>query len=469
MGNMFPEFKEADKWKKRGIELLERELNAQILPDGITWEQSTGYQKFVADLYLFVVILMMRNQMKISEAVLSKLTQMIDFLDSITKTDGRIPLVGDEDQGKVFRVCETACDDARSTITVGSIRLKRKDWLRTKSEEAFWLLGKEALIKRSKSVLPESRLFRDSGFLVMRSKDKYLLFMAGSQDPKYLHASHRHLDMLSFVLDAYGTCFITDPGTYTYFGDFEWRRYFKSIKAHNTVVVDDKDPVDIEEVFELSHVPLAQVRGHAVNDRFDWVVAGHNGYKSVAHVRQIFFLKPEYWIIVDLLEGKGEHVFDLYFHFSHGLDLRCEKTTQSVAARGLTGNLKISPLITLGLDLEILEGEVSPKYGVKVKAPVLRYRKKGRPPTTFTSVLYPYEKDEPRIKVSRIDVCGKHDRILGEDEVTGIKIDFKKRQDYFVWSHSGKQCLSFENSGPWKAEIVYVRKEKMKLLEEIVL
>ena len=127
VGIMFAEFKEADKWKKKGIELLERELNAQILPDGVTWEQSIGYQKFVTDLCLFVVIMMIRNGVKIPEAVLSKLTKMIDFLNHITKTDGGIPLVGDEDQGRVIRICETDYNDARSTITVGSILLIEKN------------------------------------------------------------------------------------------------------------------------------------------------------------------------------------------------------------------------------------------------------------------------------------------------------------------------------------------------------
>ena len=470
MGIVFPEFKEADRWKKRGIELLERELDAQILPDGVTWEQSTGYQKFVTDLCLFVVILMMRNRMKIPKAVLSKLSQMTEYLNCVRKTDGRIPLVGDEDQGRVIRIDEAVYDDARSTVTISSVVLDRKDWLSVKSEEAFWLLGTEALVKESKTDVRTSRLFKDSGFLAMRGKDKYLLFLAGPQNPKYLHASHRHLDMLSFVLGAYGTCFIVDPGTYTYFGDFKQRRYFKSTKAHNSVVVDDKDPVDLKEIFELSHVPFARIQDCVTNDKCDMIVAMHNGYKSVSHVREVFFVKPEYWIIIDLLEGDGEHVYDLYFHLDHGVDLWCDKATQSVTATSLTGNLRITPLITSGLNLEILEGEISPKYGVKVKAPILRYRKKGEPPVTFVTVLYPYKNDERNIRISRIPVYGKDDEILDEYEATGIKIDFGKHEDYFVCSHTDeRQYLSFENFRKRKGKIVYFRKEKIKLVKEIVL
>lgn len=464
MGIMFPEFKEADRWKKRGIELLERELNTQILPDGVIWEQSTGYQKFVTDLCLFVVILMMRNGMKIPEAVLLKLSQMTDFLNYITKTDGRIPLVGDEDQGRVIRIDDTAYDDARSTISIGSIVLNRKDWLSIKSEKAFWLLGTKALIKESKAVVQKSRLFKDSGFLVMRDKDKYLLFLAGPQNPKYLHASHRHLDVLSFILDAYGTCFIVDPGTYTYFGDFKWRRYFKSIKAHSSVVVDDKDPVDIKEVFELSHVPFAQIQDYATGNKFEWVIARHDGYESISHVRAVVFVKPEYWVIIDLLEGDGEHTYDLYFHLDHRLKTRINKRDQSVIVTNLTKNVKISPLVTPGLNGEILEGEVSPEYGMKVNAPILRYTKRGKPPRTFITVVYPFkngsveEELAKNIKVSQFPVFGKRRKRYKESEVIGIKLDFRVHRDYIIFSHVGKRHITFGDIKE-EAKIVYIREK----------
>ncbi len=468
MGVMFPEFKEADIWKMKGITLLEKELSSQILPDGVTWEQSVGYHKFVTDLCVLVVVLMIKNGMKIPERILLKLSQMIDFLNYITKTDGRIPLVGDEDQGRATRVAETAYNDARSTITIGSILFDRKDWLRIKSEEAFWLLGRKALANESKPLVQTSRLFKDSGFMVMRGNEKYLLFSAGPQDPKYLHASHRHLDTLSFVLDAYGTRFIVDPGTYTYFGDFKWRKYFKSIKAHNSVVVDEKDPVNINEAFELSHIPFAQMKDCVIRDKFDWIIAGHNGYKSVSHVRQVFFVKPEYWIITDLLQGKGEHIYDLYFHFSSGLDLVFDRATQSATAKSSTGSVKISPLIMPELSGEVLEGEVSPQYGVKIKAPILRYRRSGEPSVTFLTVLHPFKNREPDIRISPIDVYGEDDRVLNEDEAIGVKIEFEKFEDHFVCSHIGDQYLSFENFRKRRGRVVYLRKERAKLIEETV-
>jgi len=470
IGIIFPEFKEAERWRKRGMDILESELDIQILPDGVDWEQSTGYHKFVTDLYLQTVNLAMRNGVQVSKAFLSKLSQMIEFLNYITKTDGRIPVVGDGDDARVVRIDETDYDDARSTLRIGSIIFNRQDLLSVKSEEAFWLLGEESLAEGSEPVSAGNKIFRDGGYVVFRGKDRYLLFVVGPQSSKYLHASHKHLDMLSLILDAYGTCFLVDPGTYTYFGDFKWRKYFKGTKAHNTIVVDHKDPVDIEEAFELSRVPFARIINYATENKTDWVEARHDGYFPVSHVRVIIFVKQEYWVIIDLLEGSGEHRYDLYFHFNHGLEIRINEKDQSILATGLTGSVKINPLVTSGLRGEILRGEISSRYGTKVEAPILRYSKRGSS-QIFVTLLYPYkngsigERLARSIKVSQINVFGKRKKRYKDSEVIGIKIDFGAYVDYIIHSHEEK-CISLgivKQAG----KIMHFRKEREKDLRAL--
>jgi hypothetical protein len=73
--------------------------------------------------------------------------------------------------------------------------------------------------------------------------------------------------MLSFVLNAFGTDFIVDPGTYTYLEISNGEDTSKCIKAHNTVVVDDEDPVNIEEAFEISGIPFTQIKDHLINEK----------------------------------------------------------------------------------------------------------------------------------------------------------------------------------------------------------
>ncbi len=150
--------------------------------------------------------------------------------------------------------------------------------------------------------------------------------------------------------------------------------------------------------------------------------------------------------------------------------MRCDKTTQSVIVTNLTENLRICPLVTSGLNVEILEGQISPTYGVKVKAPIVRFRKKGEVPITFVTVLYPYRNDSPNIQISQIDVHGKDWKILDESEATGIKIDFERHEDYFASSHAKKrECALFEGSQKRKGRVIFLRNENMKAVKEIIL
>lgn len=452
VGIMFPEFKEAEKWKDKGFKILEKELVKQILHDGVTWEQSTGYHLFVTDLVLHVVILAKKNEIQIPETILVKLEQMIEFLNQITKTDGVIPLIGDEDGARVLKIDETAYDDARSTITIGSIIFNRKDWLRVRSEEAFWLFGTSTLDKEQLPIFQSSKLFKHSGYCIMHGKNKYLLFTTSPQDKKHLHSVHKHIDMLNFVLDAYGTYFIVDPGTYTYYGDFKWRKRFRSIKSHNTVVIDEDEIVQFKEIFELPSIPISKIQEYSINDKYDFIIAKHNGYKNLSHTRIIVYIKPEYWIIIDVIEGKGNHIYDLYFHLNHNLKLIFDQKNQNALISSSTAIMEIAPLLNNDLKGEILEGEVSNKYGVKIQAPTIRYRKSGKTPQFFVTALYPYlyynseEKNNKIVKTSQIDVFDNEGKKYEQNEAIGIKIELSNFKDYIIYNHSEKKSVSFFRS-----------------------
>ena len=54
-------------------------------------------------------------------------------------------------------------------------------------------------------------------------------------------AAHGHADALSVTVRAGGVDVLVDPGTYDYFTFPDWRRYFRSTRAHNTLGIDGVD------------------------------------------------------------------------------------------------------------------------------------------------------------------------------------------------------------------------------------
>ena len=54
-------------------------------------------------------------------------------------------------------------------------------------------------------------------------------------------AAHGHADALSIEVRHDGVDLLVDPGTYCYHGEPEWRSYFRSTRAHNTIEIDGED------------------------------------------------------------------------------------------------------------------------------------------------------------------------------------------------------------------------------------
>ena len=81
-------------------------------------------------------------------------------------------------------------------------------------------------------------------------------------------AAHAHADALSIEVRHGGVEILADPGTYCYHGEPEWRSYFRSTIAHNTIELGGRDQ-------SRSGGPFLWVR-HA-RDRVVDVVAGADG------------------------------------------------------------------------------------------------------------------------------------------------------------------------------------------------
>src|SRR5205807_2503920 len=99
----------------------------------------------------------------------------LDFLMNITLPDGRTPIIGDDDGGRVLPVTTAAPDDFRGTLALGAALFKNRSYKfvsERKHEELFWLLGVEG-IKTYDDLQTEapragSKDFADGGYYVMR-------------------------------------------------------------------------------------------------------------------------------------------------------------------------------------------------------------------------------------------------------------------------------------------------------------
>jgi len=448
-GLMFPEFKSSGRWLKLGLRELYRQTETQVYPDGVDYEMSIGYHRFVLEMFLSSILLCRLNGHNIPIGVMKHLEKMFEFVMYYTKPDGTVPVIGDADDGRLHRLStkvrqedvsnaecglqnaapakesyghdSTPCVppppskhlnhvkkslehiDHRYLLSIGAVLFGRGDFKEAVGnfhEEAFWLLGEEGLekfneIQKTKEGL-QSKGFPHGGFYVMRKDDLYLIADCGYIGKgKYSDIGHGHNDTLSFELFAYDKTFITDSGSYVYSADVVARNEFRKTRAHNTVVVDEEEIAEIEGIWVIRDNTNPKVHKWETTPEHDFFDGEHDGYKrlkdSVIHRRQIYFDKRDgYWIINDMLNGQGTHKFDWYFHFDIGVDVKIEKNLTIRALCNEGSKLILVPFDPAGFDVELLDGFVSKSYGIKQPAKVVGYTTISQAPLTFSVLLYPY-------------------------------------------------------------------------------
>ena len=426
LGVLIPEFKESKKWKNLGIEEFKKEMKKQVYPDGVDFEASTCYHRLVLELFFYSAFLVIINDENFREVnfievgneifgeeYFQRLYKMFEFVLHALKPKGRKPQIGDNDSGRLHTFAKREVLDMRYLLTLGAIFFKEPKFKIKEfgfCEEALWVFGEKGHkiwqgLEENCLANIGSRAFPDAGWYIMRSNKNYMIISCGPNGQNG-NGGHCHSDKLSFELCVGGEDVIVDPGTYVYTAEPKWRNKFRSTAYHNTVVVDgeEQNRFDEENLFWMGNEARVKVNKWETNDEYDFLNVQHSGYERlsepITHRRQIVFdRKGGYWIVRDILTGKGKHCFDLYFHFAP-MKLEIKKEDPLVVNSDIAHgpNIVIVPMETEGLKLSIQEGSVSYSYGEKVTALVTRYSKIARTPVQFVTVIYPFKAFVPSIE-----------------------------------------------------------------------
>lgn len=446
VGVLFPEFMEAENWRKTAIDRMYVELDKQVYPDGAQIELATGYHQVSLRNFVGLWQIARLNDVEMPKDYVTKMQKMYDYNLNASMPDGYLP----------------GLNDAGKTSIRGSLRQAygyfpdRKDYLWIATE------GKEGTKPEVGSIpLPFS------GHMIMRTgwepDDLYMLFDAGP-----FGYGHQHEDALSIVLSAYGKYMLVDPGNYPY-DSSDWRKYVLSTRAHNTVMVDDCEQHRRGWPREQYVLEKPMPIKWASNKKFDYARSSYNDnycYENtikVKHERSVFFVKPEYWIVVDTMtpSDKETHRYDGMFHLNMS-GAAIDDTTKSVSTTDDNGaNLTIFPVADDGLKVRVASGEKEPM--VQGWMPVPGYNCRPIPTPIFSKeqsgvtrmayVLYPTPEGVkcPIVKVEPLALEGAGG--------VGMAIDFGKgRVDYYVECDSEYASVKF---GKFTAtgRVTYIRTE----------
>jgi hypothetical protein len=322
----FPWYAESDRWRAEATEELETELRANTFPSGLNRELATDYHRFVTELGLIALVEADAAGRPLGDSTRLLLASSLDAAAGILDAAGHPPRQGDGDEGRGLVLDDPETDPWAVLLASGAAVLGASPWW-PYVHDGVLSVALGALVPSEGVVRgrPESRPseFVDAGMYLLRTppNDAPEIWCRVDGGPHgFLSiAAHSHADALSLELRCGGTPLLVDPGTYCYHGEPEWRSYFRSTLAHNTVEVDGQNQSVEGGPFMWS------TRVDGVVDRAD--VGGgvqrwsghHTGYArldpALVHAREVV-LEPSAarLTVVDALTGSSTHTARLAWH-----------------------------------------------------------------------------------------------------------------------------------------------------------
>ncbi len=416
-GTLFPELREAPVWRNLGAHLLREAVLDQVTPEGVSQQHSFNYQRMILHLLLWTLRLAAIHDAPLHEDIRWRTQAAFDFMRTwVDSSSGLVPNYGSDDGSLILPLASAQYRDFRPLLQLGAAvlgrpALKAGGW----DEAVLWLGGKPEVRETDaarntdpgslSTIAPASV---DTGYFRLGDRNSWAMIRAGRYQRRPFQSDQLHVDLWWR-----GFNLARDPGTYLYNGPAPWNNAFAGTAVHNTVMIDGED--QMRRVGRFLWADWAQASGRlstsagSVNpDRFE---GEHDGYKrlGVTHRRTVQRLADAGWVIVDRVEGAGEHDLRLHwlatdlpyeisdppFQVAFALDQERIRWNIFSSAPGNAAVIRsgkrewTNQLLkqeSLGPDIHLLGWE-SPTYGDLQPAVSLVYEMRSQLPVTFVTVI----------------------------------------------------------------------------------
>src|SRR5690554_827010 len=395
VGIFYREFKRAGRWRQYAVNFLMDIWPQLFYEDGYTKEMSGGYHWVAMRSYFTFYEVAVKNGLaELFPPVFIErlhLTAMAELKQH--KPDFSPPVTNDSNSG---------------------INRREQLWRVTRllniAEISYCLTGG----KKGKKPGFTSCFFPNARVGVMRSdwtvQTRYLFFDMGSWGD-----NHMNEDQLNVEVSAWGRKFLTNCGRwrYTTSPGIPWKTkamYFKTTAAYNSVLVngygqmpgDATGGMKIYDDYDFAWGMFDAGYGEE-EDGVDEKLLRERGLtgqkacrvKGVTHKRQIIFVKPDFWLLRDIITGAGVHRAEQVWHYYDG-DLRqlpgglftATSFDEANLLVGSLGNNRVENMVFKGSE-DPFRGWHCPDYDQRRPAPELSYSQRGEEKIIFHTLLFP--------------------------------------------------------------------------------
>lgn len=404
LATAWPEFRQSEERVAYAKERMLEGLKDQVYPDGVQKELTSHYHQVAwFNFDQFSEICEQAGE-TLPADYNSTLEKMQHYIAYTVRPSGHGILNNDSDMRY-----------NRKHIIDAAAEYNREDWL-------FIATNGE---KGKRPAGPPSVIFPWAGQMIMRNgydADAHWAFF----DIGPWGTGHQHNDKLHVSISAYGRDLLVDGGRFAYRGQLanKFRKYATGSASHNVVLIDqagqDSGPPITTSALEDNHFKRAE--------QFDYAWNEFDQFKNLSgvskHTRAIFYVRGNFWIVVDRIATDRERNIETLWHWHPDVILGNEEKDMIISTDHDKGNLTIIPVGETKWKIRHIKGQDDPspqgwyseKYNMAVPSIASIYSTDIKESTTFVWILQPAEgKAMPlRAKIRSQDAAQVKLRILDE-------------------------------------------------------
>jgi hypothetical protein len=323
-------------WLKKSVQRIFLRMEKDFSTSGVHKEHSPSYHLVVLQLFLSIKEFMDFHEIIYPDSFVDNFKKIQDYLAYVTKLDGTLPLLG---------------DTGKSNVLNG---LKDRDIV-----SDYWLYVTSNGVK-GKSLENNFQVFEDGGVAIYMDRNplnpqKNIQWMFTSAFHSIIH---KHAEDLSLVLDVDKTSYLVDSGKYNYKEKDPFRRFFRSVFAHNTVVIDGK-------TYNLNsnQIGKAKISNWGQRDDFSYVIGSHELYENAVVERVLIQMDRGPLLIHDKILLDEEKTVSQSFNIGKDVQVTsASKTLISMKSKRDSSGVQMKQLLDID-DILWFEGSQSPLRG----------------------------------------------------------------------------------------------------------
>lgn len=432
---VFPEFRDQPLWMKTARNRVENDISPLILDDGSYIENSNSYAAGTLETLLSVLDYAEHAGLEFSPDFMKKVEAYATFIMDTCDPNGRPVEWGDG----------MASNQRETILELGELL----------GNQEFIYFGSEG--ENGVQASHTSSLYPVGRRAFMRSnwnENATYLFINN-----YKGNIHGHSDSLHIYLHAYGRSLLVDTGKASY--DLEndeiaiWQTY--DTEAHNSIEINEKRQENIDRN-ETAVMDMTEYT--------DFYTGYSDSVSDARFTRNILFVKPNYFIVSDLLEPAEEDTVNQYKQTWH-LPYRANPSIDAATKTGKSNFDNSANILVIPADPQELEADLPIGWGrgdtsSVTKQEYLAYSQEKSGDVIFDTVLLPQKMGvNDDVDIKRLDTG------FDKSEVSALEITINNNVARYIISHSRVDELKEYGTSSYDGRMAFFEKNSYGQLKTV--